>query len=350
MDNLPLPSDLNLDAILFIRASQPLGGAVLVYSPTDQIIWANGSQRRIAPVSDYTSETHESLFWKLLEAGLIGNRVAVANPADWISNVRIARRLNTGLDWISEYPSGRMSVSHRLYGDGTCVQSRVCIQTSGVENYINTKIRGNSFEEMLTVNDFLNNMHCSLNLLDLAVGIFDVNMNRFHLNDSFIDLISSETSMMFDDFGRIRATDPDDCAKLDCAVSSAATLQDFYKVLPLSYSGGVHFASISSGQSLGTAIIVISRFGEDDAAIASALERALGLHPAEARVAALIGSGLGPGEIARRRSTSEATVYTQIRNIKDKLRGTKFAAGDLTSLAALVFKISAITRAKMRKS
>ncbi|MFD1627587.1 hypothetical protein [Azospirillum griseum] len=330
----PIPQ-LNQDVLKFVDAETRANSAIIIYDNNDRIVWVSARQRSIANVTDYVSETHSSLFWLLLNAGKIGARVDRSDPAGWLEQARISRRQCGGMTWLAKYNTEIMAVSHRNFQDGYCVQSRVDIDVSCVIDnksindiqirQTNTDKYSRYADKIDTLSEFSYDGYC---LLNSKMEIIYANKMFYKYIDISDELII-KMDLLIDGVG---------VSDLPLLIHRAVDDANFRAVVPFSSGAGV--MSISSGWLSGTALLVVSL---PEHANADVLRQLLGIGSAEAAVAALVGAGLSPAEIAKARSTTEVTVYTQIRNLKEKIRKLGFPVSDLVGLSKLISRISSVT-------
>lgn len=342
MKSPPLECDLSPEAVNFLRSSEAANAAILMYDRADRVVWANHAQMQLAPVSDYENETHSSLFWKMLSAGLISNRYANEKPAEWLEKAKVSRRINDSLNWFSECASFRMLATNRIFEDDVLIQARVKLDVLGVERYIGTKEFPMDMVSIISNQKNMELMTSALDSFDIAICLIGSDKVPIHSNESFKELMTKGDILSFDKYPFISAVKDADNAVIQEKIELALLNRNYQSIFPLSSFHGTQLASLSSGNVPGTAVLVVSRFGEDEDHIVKALENALGLSPVEAQVALLVGTGMSPEQIAKQRSRSIDTIYTQIRNIKSKLKGANFFIRDISSLASLVVKLSAI--------
>lgn len=339
----PLPSH----AIDLIQSAENAGGAVLVFDREDRIIGANQEQRRIMPCNAYgPDDTYGSLFWSLHRAGLTGNKGAKADPEAWLANTIAARHSSPNLDFVNSYPWGRMLVSHLRLDDGTSIQARLDMKASGIDRYFGDYDAGLGVMLAVRVQREMRGLQSALNNLGLAVALVDSAGTPIHQNVSFGELLEAADGLTLASDGSVMALDGCDDLVLRQTLEHVATGAVPSCHVPLRRSGGSPLImAVSAGTLPGTAVLAVARDGEDDREIAAVLMRAFDLSPVEAEVLAALGAGLSVKEIAQRRGVTEGTTYLQVKAVKVALERFEFAATDLATLASLVTRIAAITRA-----
>ncbi|MCW2244869.1 hypothetical protein M2352_000460 [Azospirillum fermentarium] len=327
-----------------VREADRAGAAVIVYDNDDRIVWVSDGQRTLMPCSDYADETYKSLFWKVLNAGMIGTRSAMADPAAWLEGAIAARRTSPNLDFTNIYPWGRMLVSHLRLDSGISVQARLSLKSTGICKYFGDPDIGLGVMWALRVQRHMHNMQSALNSLSIAIGLVDASGRLFNSNASFNEMLAACDGFMLTEDGDIKAIDVCDDLVLEQAVANVAEGLQPATYIPIRRSSQPPLiVAVSAGDLPGTAVLVVSRFGEDCASIASSLQQAFNMTPAEAEVAAGIGAGQSVADIAAARGVAEKTTYNQVRGVRSALRRSRFAVDDLAGIANLVTKIAAIT-------
>lgn len=342
----PAIRELPRPAIDLIVAAEEAGGTVVVFDPNDKIMWANQGQRVLMPCSDYgPDETFESFFWKLFESGSYGNKQAGKDPKRWLASTIAARKSSITLDFVNTYPWGRMLGSHLRLDDGTSVQVRLNIATSGIGRFFPDHDGGLGVMWALRVRNDMNNLQAALDGLAIAVGLVDRSARLIHRNSSLADAVTTHDGLTLDDDGILMATDACDNIVLGQAIESVATGIVPSILMPLRRGSAPPVVmAVSTGNVPGTAVVAVSRFDEDHASLALSLRQALGITPAEAEIIARVGTGHSVTEIAASRGVSEGTAYNQIKSARAALKRSRFAADGLAGIASLVTKIAAISR------
>ncbi len=345
---MSLPSavaDFPSPAIDLVRATDHAGGAVLVFDASDHIVWANAAQRTLMPCSTYEpDETYESLFWSLLKAGRNGNKAARENPQAWLAKAVAARQCSPNMNFVNVYPWGRMIVSHLRLDDGRSVQSRIDYTSSGIAQFFPDFDGGVGVLWALKMQQRMRSLQTALDALSVAVGLVDASGRVLHRNASLDDLLIVGDGLLLDEGGRLAATD--DCDGLVMAQAlenvAAGILPHLFVPLRRRHAPPLMMA-VSRGDVEGTAVVALSRFGEDQAELALTIRQALGITPAEAEVISGISTGMSVSEIAAARGVTEDTAYKQIKSVRATMRRSRFAANDLAGIASLVAKIAAIS-------
>ena len=347
-------------AVELVEATENAGGAVLVFDGSDRIVAANEAQRRVMPCCAYgDDDTYSSLFWAALQAGMTGNKAAKEAPEEWLAASIGARRSSPNLDFVNVYPWGRMLVSHLRLDDGTSIQARLDMRKSGVDRYCGERSAGLGVLWATRVQREILGLQAALDNLSLGVALVedggtDSGVQLIHSNASFSDLLSGRDGLTVDEGGRLRAVDEYDDLSLSQALDDAVGGLTRTGYVPVRRRPGKQplVLAISAGVAPGTALVTVTRFGEDEPEIAGTLMRAFGLPAVQAEVLAALGAGLTVEEIARRRGVAKGTTYLQVNHIKKTLKEFGFAVTDMAGLTALVAKIAAITsapRARMIK-
>ena len=341
---------LTPSASCLVREATDAGGAVIVYDKDDKIIWVSDGQRTLMPCSDYADESYSSLFWKVFKAGLVGTKSAIPDPASWLEATVAARRTSPNLDFVNIYPWGRMLVSHLRLEDGVSVQARISLKAAGIDKYFGSYDTGLGVMWALRVQRHMQGMQSALDSLSIAVGLVDAEGRLVSSNASFREMLCARDALTLTSDECIRAVDVCDDMVLEQAVTHIASGAQPSTCIPIRRGTGAPLiAAISAGNQLGTAVIVVSRFGEDHASIVTSLRQAFNMSPAEAEIAAGIGNGQSVAEIAEARGVGEKTAYNQVRGIKSTLRRSQFVVDDLADIAGLVTKVAAITSPAGRK-
>lgn len=329
-----------------VRAADDAGGAVLVFGSDDRVVGANSEQRRIIPLFEYSQEdTYSSMFWLMLEKGFTGNSSARDNPENWLNTAISTRRSNKVLHFSNVYPWGEAACSHILLDCGTSVQIRMNLEASGLTDYYGPRGIGLGVLWALRAQQEMRNLRGALDSLGLAVGLIGAGGRLAHRNSSFSEMLAEADGLLESEAGHIVAADPYDDMVLQQAIEYVAS-----GAIPRAYApvrraaGQPHLLVISGGASPGTAVVTVSRFGEDAPEIANTLREAFGITPAEAEVMAALGCGATIPELAASRGTTVGTIYNQTTRIKSALKRSGFAALSPTGLPGLVSRIAAIAR------
>lgn len=339
-------SELPPAVVNMVLAMDEAGGAVLVFDRDDRIMLANREQRRIMPCCDYTAnDTYSSLFWSLVEHGMTGNPVARKAPEEWLAGAIGARHNSPNLDFVNSYDWGRMLVSHLRLDDGTSIQARLDMRKTGMERYFDGPGMAMGVTRALRLRQDIRSLEGTLDTLGLAVALVDGHGCLLHANSSFSAMLEASDGLANLNGHHIAAIDRGDELVLQQALHNICA-----QALPVAYvpirrrKGDPFVLAVSAGATPGTAILALTRFGEDLSEIASALRQALGVTPAEADVMVGLGAGRSVAELSQHRGVSTATTYQQIHAVKGTLRRHRFAAPDLPGIAGLVTGIAAITR------
>lgn len=336
---------LSAPAIDLIRASDEAGGAILIYSPTDEIVGVNDAQRALMPCSNYIGETYSSLFWKVFAAGFSGAKLAQADPQSWLEGAIASRRNSPNLDFVNEYSWGKMLVSHLRLDDGTSVQARIDLKKCGIEKYFTGEGAGLGVMWALQMRQDIRNLQSALDSLAIAVGLVDLNGQLLHSNASFSDMLSVNDGLVQNQEGKIFSLDIYDDIVLQQAIKNVSGGYLASSLAPLRrVSAPPLIMAVTAGEVPGTAVLAISRFGEDHESLVTSIRQALGVTPAEAEVIAGIGTGQSVAEVAASRNVTEKTTRNQVQNLRRALTGSRFAVGDLAGIASLVTKIAAVSR------
>lgn len=344
---MSLPSvvaEMPATALDLVRATDEAGGAILVFDAQDHILWANDGQRTLMPCSTYgTEETYESLFWTLLKSGCVGNKAAFADPQSWLNSAIIVRQCSSNLNFINIYPWGRMIVSLLRLDDGRSIQSRIDYKASGIARFLPEFDGGVGVLWALKMQERMRSLQTALDSLSVAVGLVDASGRLMHSNASLGDLLAAGDGLGVNEAGMMTATDPCDGIVLAQALENVARGAVAHQFVPLRRRRGAPLMmAVSRGDTDGTAVIALSRFGEDQAELASTVRQALNITPAEAEVISGIGTGMSVSEIAAARGVTEDTAYKQIKSVRAVMKKSRFGANDLAGIASLVTKIAAI--------
>ncbi|MCW2246344.1 PAS domain-containing protein [Azospirillum fermentarium] len=345
--SLPLAvAELPSPAIELVRATDEAGGTIVVFDASDHIVWANEAQRTLMPCNSYGSEeTYESLFWSILRSGKVGNKAAFDDPHSWLAKAVAARQCSSNLNFVNVYPWGRMIVSLLRLEDGRSIQSRIDYKTSGIARLFPDFDGGVGVLWALKMQQRMRSLQTALDALSVAVGLVDARGCVLHRNASLADLLAVGDGLGVDEGGVVVATDECDGIVLAQALENVSRGAIPHQFVPLRRrNGSPLMMAVSRGDSVGTAVIAVSRFGEDQAELAATIRQALNITPAEAEVISGIGTGMSVSEIAAARGVTEDTAYKQIKSVRNAMRRSRFAANDLAGIASLVTKIAAISR------
>lgn len=327
------------------------GGAVMAFGPHDELLWANPEQQRIMPVSDYEplQTTYDSIFWGAYNQGYSGNQDSRHDPAGWLAMAKRARIESDELNFLNRYPWGRAACSHVRLQDGRSLQVRVGLKASGLDQYLGTQEGGFGVVWALRIQEEMRRLRSALDSLGLAVAIVNRRGSVVYQNASFADLVGGADGLISAGNGILVATDAIDDIVMQQALAHVLAGSVPVLYVPLRRPVGTPLVmAVSAGETAGTAVVTVSRFGEDSKEIASTLRQALGLSPAEAEVMAALGAGRSVEEVADERLVAPNTVYQQVRSVKSTLKRSKFAVASPAGLVGLVQRLSAIHRAKTR--
>lgn len=318
-----------------------------MFDRDDRILGANQEQRRVMPCCSYGhDDTYASFFWGAHRIGITGNKGAKADPAKWLADTIAARHSSPNLDFVNNYPWGRMLVSHLRLEDGTNIQARINMKASGIDRYFGERDAGLGILWAVRVQREVRGLQSALDNLGLAVALVDGDGAPIHRNASFAEMLEAADGLTLASDGSLMALDGCDDLVLRQALEHVANGAIPSAHVPIRRGGkDPLILAVSPGAMPGTAVLAAARAGEDGREIASVLMGAFDMSPVEAEVLAALGAGLSVKEIAQRRGVTEGTTYLQVKAVKKALERFEFAATDLASLASLVTKIAAITRA-----
>lgn len=330
------------------NATDIAGGAVIVFNDMDHIVAANAEQRRIMPCCSYGhDDTYRSLFWSALHSGMTGNPAARRSPAEWLEDAVAARRCSPNLDFVNSYSWGEMLVSHMRIENGFSIQLRLNMRSTGVSQFF--KEDGQMCFGVLRAICLQNEINILRNALDsigIAVAMTDGCGRLLHSNASFSDFVGIGDGLVDDGSNGLRATDPCDNLVLQQGLENVAS-----GALPVAYvpirrrKGDPLIVSVSAGNSVGTTVLAVPRFGEDLAEINSALKQALGMSASEADAMSGLVKGETTEELMSRRMITKGTAYRLVDDAKKRLEKSGFSAPDKSRIVSLVTGLAAIIRA-----
>lgn len=344
-------SDLPKPITDLMDAANEIGGALLVFDHDDQILFANDAQRQMMPVCSYNSyETYSSFFWGAFNLGLTGNASVKNDPQGWLKTAIAARKSNPVLHFGNSYPWGKASCSNFCIDSGVSIQIRINLTESCISDFTDMQGMGLGAMWAIRAQNEIRALKGALDSLGLAVGVINRNGKLLYRNASLIDLLESEDGLLVSEDGFLVILDPCDDMVVSQAIEhiTGGLINRAYAPIRRE-AGSPLIMSISSGTTPGTAVLTISRFGEDMPEIAGALKEVFGISPAEADVMAALGSGASVPDLAAKRGTSEGTIYNQVSKVKTALRRSEFAAPTLAGAAGLVQRIAAIARVPRRR-
>lgn len=119
-----IPHHLPAPLLDVMTMSERLGGELVVFGPSDQVVFANSAFRKHYYFFDFNALTHEDLFWGCLKHGLFREAELRMPAQEYISAARAVRRANEQFDFIKRYTHGDMLAHHRAV-DGWSVQVRL---------------------------------------------------------------------------------------------------------------------------------------------------------------------------------------------------------------------------------
>lgn len=323
------------------------GAAVLLFDNNDKINAANEAQERLMPCCSYgENETYASFFWGALDKGMTGNPAAKASPQLWLDDALAARRCSPNLDFVNkDYPWGPMLVSHVRIPEGASIQVRLPMRAIGMENYFDTPETSLGVIRILRLRQEIRSLEGALDSLGLAVALVDPVGSLLHANSSFSDMLRGGDGLAEFHGNGVRAADPLDDRMLRHVLKDVTSGKLPQAYVPIRRRCGEPLIlAISAGASLGTAIIAVSRFGEDQREISRAIASALGVTTAEAEVLTGLGAGESAEELSARRGVETKSIYQQVYNAKKAIRRSKFVAPDTSGIVRLVTGLAAITR------
>lgn len=331
-----------------VESTEKAGGAVLVFDGSDRIVAANEEQRRIMPCCDYgPGDTYTTFFWGAHARGMTGNKEASRDPSTWLAAAIATRRSSPNLDFVNHYPWGRMLVSHVRLEDGTSIQARLDIHKSGVARLFGERDAGLGVLWAIRVRREIQRLQAALDNLSLGVALLEDGgadgACLIHSNASFGDLLSGRDGLVLDENRRLLAVDEGDQMSLSQALDDALGGRARTGYVPIRRPGKQPLVlAVSAGETPGTALVTVARFGEDEPEIVGTLMQAFGLPAVQAEVLAALGSGLTVEEIAQRRRVAKGTTYLQVNQIKKSLKEFGFSVVDIAGMASIVSKISSV--------
>lgn len=330
-----------------VRATDSAGGAVIVFSPDDQVLLTNPQHRELMPCGDYEAgETYESLFWKLLAAGRNGNPAAKKDPIGWLARAKGSRINSANMDFVNIYDGQKFLVSHHRLDDGTSVQARLSMAATGLESYFSGVEANLGVTRAIRLRNEIRNLEAALDSLGLAVAIVDQRGSLLHANASFADMLDDQDGLTDHTGHGVVACDEHINIMFQQAVRHVANKLQPQTFVPIRRRRGETLCmAVSPGYSHGTAILAIARFGEDFTEVTTALKQVFGLTPAESEVIASVGLGQALPEVAGSRGVEMGTIYRTIDNAKKRFRAKQIISPDLPVISNLVTGIQAITRA-----
>ncbi|MCW2246343.1 PAS domain-containing protein [Azospirillum fermentarium] len=276
-------SALPSHAIGLIQATEEVGGAVLVFDGADRIVWANDAQRMLMPCIGYgDGDCYETLFWAALAAGLNGNKAAGRDPHGWLAMAVATRQSSPNLNFVNEYPSGRMLVSHLRLDDGWSVQSRIGYSVSGIARFFPDYDGGVGVLWVLKMRERIRRLHTAFDDLPVAVGLVDADGGLLHRNAALDALLAAGDGLRLDGGGRVTATDGGDGVVLTQALGYVAGGLLPLLFVPLRrYRAPPLMMAVNRGDLEGTAVVAISHFGADQKELTALIRRTLDLSSGE---------------------------------------------------------------------
>lgn len=342
-------SDLPSTLANVVGEAEEAGAAVLVFDRNDRIMHANEAQRAMMPVCEYgPGDTYTTFFWGAVRTGGAGNSSAKADPEAWLRVATLSRRASPSLDFVNDYAWGRAHCSNLRADNGMSIQLRVNISASEIGRYLEAQAVGVGAVWALQKQREVSALRGALDALGLAVAIVGQNGCVAFQNASFRELTEQDDGLVITADGALATECRADCLAFGQALDDAS-IRGASTYIPLRRSrGAALMAAVAPGAHDGTAVVTVSRFGEDGPEITSALKQIFSITPAEAAVMAALGGGASVQDLAERRGTSEGTIYNQVARIKNVMKRSEFAASSLGGIVGLVQRIAAITRADRR--
>jgi DNA-binding CsgD family transcriptional regulator len=321
-----------------VRAGATIDAAMQIIDADENIVWANGGQRRLMPVVDYDAgATYESLFHALLAKGLVGNPLARARPAEFLASVRWHRAESPLAISVNRYPWGDMVVSTRRIDENTCLLLRYSTDAATL---------GELPEHALIAAEQARRhaqaLRAGLDQISLGIALVDEVGRESYRNAALRALADRELGVRRVD-GILQPVHAIDRAGWAMALAAgggrAQTMllrdTDGYPCIGVTISPGAHpGARLVLAGPLRPSADMLTR---------KTLAASLDLTPAEARIVAALGAGYSIAEIAEDKGRSRSTVHNLLASAKRALSDIGIAGVHAGSIAAIASQIAAIT-------
>jgi len=321
------------------KATQRLGGGIMVLDRCWRIVYSNTNIREIYPGFDFLpDDSYDDLIWHCINSQIIDSPELYADPEQYISNLKDMLSLKPLNRWICIHRNGcsYMMLAKHIFGGGSV---HLCMDLEkakagdiGDLPMVNAEVRPDAMSRLLMLagDDILTiPLRPALELTPIAVAIVTDSGKLLECNDEFSRILSIADSLRLTG-GDIQAVDETDRAALRGAITlmaaPASGMMD-RRILRLSRSGGETSLAVIvskaphalekiagySGQSL--ACLAIVDPSRQSTPAPEVLMELFSLTQAEARVALQIGAGKSVNEIAGESGVKVGTIRSQVISI-----------------------------------
>jgi DNA-binding CsgD family transcriptional regulator len=320
------------------KATQRLGGGIMVLDRSWRIVYSNTTIREIYPGFAFPPDaTYDDLIWHCVNSRIIHSPELYADPEQYISNLKDVLLLKPLNKWICIHTDGcsYMMLAKHIFGGGSV---HICMDLEKARSgdidgllMINAEIRPDAMSRLLTLacDDTLTiPLRPALELTPIAVAIVTDSGKLLECNGEFSRLLSAADSIRLAG-GNIQAADEMDRAALRGAIGlmAAPASGTGQRILRLSRTGGETSLAVivskaphalqklasSSDQNL--ACLAIVDPNRQSTPAPEVLMELFGLTQAEARVALQIGAGKSVNEIAGDSGVKVGTIRSQVISI-----------------------------------
>jgi DNA-binding NarL/FixJ family response regulator len=331
---MPYPDHL---APLF-KATQRLGGGIMVLDRSWKIVYSNTIIREIYPSFTFLPDaSYDDLIWHCIDSRIIDSPELYVDPEQYISNLKDILALKPLNKWVCVHCDGcsyTMLAKH-IFGGGS-VHLYIDQEKAKAEDIadllmVNAEVRPDAMSRLLTLasDDILTiPLRPALELTPIAVAIVTDSGRLLECNGEFSRVLNTADSIRLTG-GDIQAVDEMDRAALRGAIGLMAgpASGGARRILRLSRAGSENSLAVivskaphalqkSPGDSdRNLACLAIADPNRQSTPAPEVLMELFGLTQAEARVALQIGAGKSVNEIAEASGVKVGTIRSQVISI-----------------------------------
>lgn len=321
-----------------VKAGDAIDAAMMLIDGRESIVWANAGQRQLMPVVDYAAaSTYEDLFRAALDRGIVGNRLAVARPTEFLAAVRWYRAEKPMSLNINRYPWGDMVVSTRAMGDGTFLMMRFGTDAATL---------GDLPEHALIAAEQARrraeSLRAGLDQISLGIALVD-DAGRTSYHNAALRALTDRDLGLRRVNGILEPVHAIDRAAWAMALAAAGGRAQTMLLRDVDGYPCIG-VTVSPGANPGARLIVAGPLRPSaDMLTRKTLAASLDLTPAEARIVAALGAGYSIAEIAEDKGRSRSTVHNLLASAKRALSDIGIAGVHAGSIATIASQIAAIT-------
>lgn len=308
---------------------------MIIFRPDDGIAYASGGAVRRYPfLTTSPGSTFATLFWGIVDSGMLDGADLRMAPSDHLQMASAVRRANDVLDFTKTYRGARLICQHRRLPSGWSAQLRVNIE--------GLRIAG---EAPVSVVDAIERsrettrLSAALNRLPIGVLYADRTGCLRWRNAAAADVLAAGAGLGKLGQPILFADAAAQTAFSDAVQAVFRTRATAYVLLPV--AGQQRLASVAPASYSDEVLVLIAPEKPGDEELDGALA-ALGLSPAERRIATAVGHGQSPAEVGVSTGKSRDTVRCQLKGIYKKL-GLNMGVASQRGLARLIGQVTSIS-------